>query len=334
MGADVVVAQIREQHAEGREHARRAGDDDVADADLARDRDRVQRTRAAIGDQREIAGVEAALGGDALHRVGHGGRGDAQDAVGGLRRAHAERLAHFGQRALGGLDVELHLAAEEAVGAEPAEHEVGVGHGRLLAAEAVAGRARLRARALRTDPQGAVVDAGDRAAAGADLENIHHGDLHRQRLVVAADQRRAGGQRLALVDDAGLRRGAAHVEGDGVLDAERVAERLGADHARRRPRFQHAHALRSAPARSRRGRRSIARSGTSRGSRPCGYGRRSRRRIGAPSARYRRWRRPSSSARTRDTPATARARPRRTCRDGACSAAPWPAPRARRWRSS
>ena len=37
--------------------------------------------------------------------------------------------------------------------------------------------------------------------------------------------------------------------------------------------------------------------------------RRSRRCSGAPSARYRRWRRPSSSARTRDTPATVRATP-------------------------
>ena len=94
--AHIVVAQVREQHAERREHARRAGNDDVADADLARDRDRVQRPRAAIGHEREVAGVEAALGGDALHRVGHGGGGDAQDAVGGLRRAHAERLADLG----------------------------------------------------------------------------------------------------------------------------------------------------------------------------------------------------------------------------------------------
>ena len=231
-------------------------------------------------------------------------------------------LPTLAQRALGGLDVELHLAAEEAVGAEPAEHQIGVGDGRLLAAEAVAGRPRLRAGALRADAQGAVLDARDRAAAGADLEDVHHGDLHRQRLVVAADQRRAGGQRLALVDHAGLGGGAAHVEGDGVLDAERVAERLGADHAGRRARSPACARIASAPARSRTGRRSIARSGTSRGSRPCGCGRRSRRRSGAPSARCRRWPPRSSSARTRGIPATARARPRRTCRDGACSRAP------------
>ena len=48
----------------------------LRDAELARDRDRVQRPGAAIGDEREIAGIEAALGGDALHRIGHRGGGD------------------------------------------------------------------------------------------------------------------------------------------------------------------------------------------------------------------------------------------------------------------
>ena len=40
------------------------------------------------------------------------------------------------------VEIEPHLAAEEAVGAEPAEHQIGVGDGRLGAAEAVADRAR------------------------------------------------------------------------------------------------------------------------------------------------------------------------------------------------
>ena len=152
-------------------------------------------------------------------------------------------MAIVADRALGGGDVERHFAAEETVGAETAEHQIGVGDGRLVAAEPVAGRPGRRARALRPDAQAAVIDARDRAAAGADLENIHHGDLHRQRLVVAADQRLRGGQRLALVDDAGLRGGAAHVEGDGVVDAERMAERLRADDAGGRARFEHADAL-------------------------------------------------------------------------------------------
>ena len=243
-GAHEIVAQIGEQHAEGREYTGRERHDDLAHADLARHLDGVQGTGAAIGEQHEIAGIETALGGDALHRVGHRGGGDAQDSVGGLDRAHAERIADLAfERALGGGDVELHLAAQKALGAEPAEHQIGIGHGRLGAAEAVTGGTGRSARALRAEAERAVVDAGDRAATGRDLENVHHGDLHRQRLFVAADQRRARGQSLAVIDDAGLGGGAAHVEGDGIVDFQRPAQRLRADDARSRPGLQHAHAL-------------------------------------------------------------------------------------------
>ena len=51
------------------------------------------------------------------------------------------------------VEIELHLAAEEAVGAEPAEHQVGVGDGRLGAAQAVADRAGRGAGAFRPDAQ-------------------------------------------------------------------------------------------------------------------------------------------------------------------------------------
>ena len=154
----------------------------------------MQRPRPAIGDQHEIAGIEAALGGHRLDGVGHRGHRDTQNAVGGSGNAHAERLGDVGlERLLGSSGVEPHFAAEEAVGADPPEHQVGVGDGRRGAAEAVAGRSRLRAGALRADPQRPLLDARDRAAAGADLKDVHHGDLDRQRALIAADQRGAGG---------------------------------------------------------------------------------------------------------------------------------------------
>ena len=105
--------------------------DDLAHTDLAGDFDRMQGTRAAIGEHHEIAGVEAALGGDAFDRIGHRGRGDAQNAVGGLDRVQPERIADPAlERLLGGCHVELHLAAEKAIRAEPAEHQIGIGHRR------------------------------------------------------------------------------------------------------------------------------------------------------------------------------------------------------------
>jgi hypothetical protein len=62
-------------------------------------------------------------------------------------------------------------------------------------------------------------------------------------IAICTDQRGAGGECFAIVDDAGLGRGAAHVEGDRVLQPERVTKRLGADDAGRRPGFQHLHAV-------------------------------------------------------------------------------------------
>ena len=89
----------------------------VRDPDLARDLHGMQWSGAAIGDQRKVAGIESALGSDAFHGIGHRGRRDPQDAVCCRRRVHAERFRHaLGQRALGGSDVEPHLAAEESFG--------------------------------------------------------------------------------------------------------------------------------------------------------------------------------------------------------------------------
>ena len=217
-GIDEIAPQVRDQHAIGGEMAGRTRDDDLGDAQFARDHGRVQGPGAAIGDEREIGGIEAALGGDPAHHVGHLGGGDAQDAVGGLREIEAERRGDTRfERALCALEVEPHLAAEKPVGAEPPENEIGVGDGRLRAAEPVAYRAGLRARAFRPDMQRAHLDARDRAAAGADLLDVDHRNLHRQPGGVAADERAAGHQHLAAMDDAGLGGGAAHVEGDGVL---------------------------------------------------------------------------------------------------------------------
>ena len=73
------------------------------------------------------------------------------------------------------------LPPAKRVDVDLADGDVGVGDGRLGAAAAVAGRARLGAGAVGPDLdalQG--VDAGDRAAAGADLHHLDDGDAHRQ----------------------------------------------------------------------------------------------------------------------------------------------------------
>lgn len=163
----------------------------------------------------------------------HPGRRDAQDAFGRRDRVEVERIGDpFAERGYGRSKIERHLAAEKTVDAQPAEHQIGVGDRRLLSAEAVAHRARLGAGALRTDTQRTTgLDAGDAAAAGADLLNVNHRHLNRQPADIAADHRIAGHQHLTIMNNTGLGSGAAHIEGDGAADAGRVAQRLGADHA-------------------------------------------------------------------------------------------------------
>ena len=109
--------------------------------------------------------------------------------------------------------VEPAVAAEEIVGIEIAEHQVGVGDGRAVAAVAVAGGARHRAGALRPDMQDAAgIDPRDRAAAGA-----HAGDVEAvQGDPVAADLAVHDQRRGAVLDQADVGRGAAHVERDQV----------------------------------------------------------------------------------------------------------------------
>ena len=139
-------------------------------AELARDRDDVQPGGAAAGDERALARVDALVDRDLLDRGDHelvgerqdrGRRGVAVDAQ--LRRQIASITRPRG------IDVERHRAAEEALRVEVAEHDRGVGDGRLGAAAAVAGGAGVGAGALGADAQQpAGVEPGDRAAAGPD----------------------------------------------------------------------------------------------------------------------------------------------------------------------
>ena len=78
-----------------------------------------------------------------------------------------------------------------------------------------------------------------RAAAGADLDQLQRRDAHRQaaaldEALLARGLEAVGDRRLAVIDDAELGRGAAHVEGQHVRAAVGGAE-MGARRARRRP---------------------------------------------------------------------------------------------------
>ena len=226
-----VDAGVGEDEAEGRELAGVVGDDARRDAGVVHQVGRVQRAGAAEGQQREVARVEAALDQHRAERAHHVVVGDLHDGERRLLRGAPKGLGDARDRLLRRCHVEGHLAAEEVLGVDAAEQQVGVGDRRALAAGAVAGGAGVRARALGPHPQhAALVDPGDGAAARADGADVDHGDLDGDaelHLVV-------GGEILLPAHD-GRRVGrrAAHVEGDEVADAAQLGDMLARDHPTR-----------------------------------------------------------------------------------------------------
>src|SRR5262249_13578299 len=155
---------------------------------------------------------------------------------GRLLERGADPLADLLQdRALGRFDVELHPRAEEVPRVEPTEHEVTVRHRRLLAAEPEAGRARMRARALRPDlHRAAVADPRTRAATGADRDDIDARADDR----TAADLRVGALEDVAVLDQRDVVARSADVGADHVRVPELGRERPSADDAAGRPRLE------------------------------------------------------------------------------------------------
>src|SRR5579862_8769517 len=183
-------------------------------------------------DQIEVTGVDALLDGHLADRRGHRRVDDAVDAFGGLDRAGADlcrdRLDH--RLSLGA--VEHEAAAEQVVGVENPEQQVGVRYRAMGAALAVAGGARYRAGAVRADPdRAALVDPHDAAAAGANRLDVDRGGADRD---APLDLERAGELRRAVADYADVEAGAAHVDRDEVVEADRATEHEAREYAARR----------------------------------------------------------------------------------------------------
>ena len=140
---------------------------------------------------------------------------DADDAGGGADRVEAERARDVRRRSppVARSGRSARRPPRKAPGSSAAEHDVGIGHGRLGAAGVVARRAGSRTRAARPDAQCAAgVDPRDAAAAGADRGDLDAG--HADRLVLDAD--RARHDRPAVLDQADVEARAAHVDRDQV----------------------------------------------------------------------------------------------------------------------
>jgi adenosylmethionine-8-amino-7-oxononanoate aminotransferase len=225
----VVVLDVRGEQAEGREVPRMARDEDARDPDLRGQRQRVHRPGAAVRDQDEVSRVVATLDGDLPDGGGHARHRDPDDPVGeGLGRQAAQPGGQRADRVPRPGRIESDRAAEPAARADPPEHDVGVGDGRLGAPEPVRCRARYRAGAPGTDLEAPVdVEPRDRAPAGADGAHVDLRDLDRE----GPDHAAGGHHRGEVPDQADVGRGPAHVVGDEVADPGELAHVAGLAHA-------------------------------------------------------------------------------------------------------
>ncbi len=193
--------------------------------------------------------VDAAVGGMGARRAGHGLGDDPVDASGGLEAIGPQRFGEPSDRSFGRRLVQRHVAAQEVVPVEQAQHQVGVRHRGIGTATAVAGRAGFRAGAARADlEQAQAVHRRDAAAARADLDHVDGGDGERHAAPLAepvhpVDLEASRHQRLEVLDQARLGRGAAHVERQepGQLQPLGVVGR--GQRARGRPALDHAHGV-------------------------------------------------------------------------------------------
>ena len=114
-GLDNVVFQVGIEHSVGAEVPGMIGDDDRANAQLARDIGTMQRPRPAIGDHGEVPGVMSPLDGRHLdggrHRQGRDVNDAGGDAVQGLVQSRCKLADGLLRRRL----IELDLTIEEAV---------------------------------------------------------------------------------------------------------------------------------------------------------------------------------------------------------------------------
>ena len=143
----------------------------------------------------------------------------------------------------GGRGRERHVPSGEPVGVDPPHDHVGVGDRGTPAPAAIAGRPRGRARALRTHGEPTqLIDGGDRAASGADLDHVDDGDAKGepaslQESIVTGHLERARHLGLIVVEEADLGRGAAHVERDDLPEPTLGGDGLRQDGAPGRARL-------------------------------------------------------------------------------------------------
>ena len=182
--------------------------------------------------QRELARVVALFDRNDSDCPYHGLIENGQDAFCGFFDRDAKRLGDLClDRGARQIRADRHAPVEQSLGVETAKQHVCVGDSRLLAAACIANRSWIGACATWSDlKEAAIVDPRDAAATGANRVHVDHRKADR----IAGNLPLARDQGHRLLDQADIRRGAAHVEGDQVAVAGAAAEVDRANDARGR----------------------------------------------------------------------------------------------------
>ncbi len=204
----------------------------------------MKRPRPAKRHKREPARVDAFLDRARTDGIRHVCVDDRDDAFGRLCRCQPELVRKFGNHSVAGPGVQHHRPAKKAARIKPAQNDVRIRDGRFVPALAIGGRPGDRARALRSRPEGtALVDMRDRSATRADGVDVDH----RQDDGEPGDR---GGARIGLgqvpiLHDADIRAGAADIERDQPLAADKIADHRAAQHPGGKARHQRERGLRA-----------------------------------------------------------------------------------------
>ncbi len=207
----------------------------------------VHRSSAAEGKQRHTpvthTPVSCVGAGGRRHGLAH----HAENAVGSLVCADSQLVCQRADGGTGLVPVQGHVAAQEILGIENAQHHVRIRHAGVGATAAIAGGAGVAAGAVRTYfEQPKTVHPSDGASAGTDLNHVDGRDRHRHaaarlEAVASIHFEFADHQRFAVLDEARFCGSAPHVEGHQAVDAVAAGDEPGDQGARRGSRLDHAY---------------------------------------------------------------------------------------------
>ena len=186
----------------------------------------MQRPGAPERHQTEFLRIVTALDRYRAYGPDHVGNDDAQRS----QRRMFYRATQFrrdgSERPARKLRAEFHITPDQTARRQPAQHEIGVGHGGTLTTTSVTGRPRIGPGADRTDLEQVVpVEPGDGATACAHRFDIDHGKPYWKTGHISL----IGHIRAVIPDQRNIRTGAAHIERNYILPLRRFGH-VGCPH--------------------------------------------------------------------------------------------------------